>query len=1368
MQLLNFNAMHQADLNTTTFDGQSAYTTVPAFNTAAPNTTVTNNNAFLGFLTPSQLMAFDLNHALPSVPSTLQATPMSLTSTSSSMLTYEMIPPALSSSNHLSLPADANNVLIGLSETQLQFCEHLFQLSDSSHNNINNLTTYDGTTAFPDLNLHASGAAGGGSCPNVLQVTQGFVMTNTLLPISSILSVDQQQQQQQRLQHQQDMSCLLESPAFEIYGTTIGSSGQSSELHVAPYLSNVLGPNIMHQLQQQQPILTSQQQQPIMASFQQQPILASQQPILATQQTPILASQQYYPTTSVNNNNYNITNNIPVQPVVSPSSPTTSSPATAHNTFQQQQQQQHRYELKQEMHQYYQHVRKQEQMRQQQQFQEQQQLQQLPEKQLLQEQQQLVYNQGYATTSAPTAVYSSSSANQVPAPFCQPAFDTWNINPHAAITIPVSPTGPASPVDDLSSCNSSAGLGTPLENMVPRFNSHQLRIQQQKKQLIDLTGNVNESTMTVDQQLLAAATDLKNLQYLDELQIQNQTLRQQSHQQQGGDGWMNQTQVQSQPKTQGQGAANREELLNYRGYRYHGYRETSGGTSQALQSNQTQTTTSQAVQNDQGLFDYLSLSSAFSQKQPAFSQDQVAIIHGSPSAGATQSLPAQVAQMQSLPVCEAFEASSVASTSPVKNNFQLAPLNFAPYPTTNINHYQMATARSNNNGSGSSNNNQQQQYATPPSSTLRQDQAESSSNNNNSNSKSCQQPNMLSLPSTPSSSHLQKQDGSTNNNQQQSTHSAFLQEKEQQQDLYYGFSFGPQEGFEKQESWPSLVTGAPLSEAAVPSLIRGLHGTVKDGDDFGLHNVHYATAQLQLNADMTLSDAFSTDQNNNSPIRTRNILTGDTGSPIEYQSIQNGDEVVVVVKREKKSSLDCIDAKADEQSRKNRILSLGKGCRGGNRGSNNEFDSCSAQAANQMAQPFLVAAPIATPTTFTNAAINNNVNKNINYNNDDDADYILPPPLTKPVRRGSRVSKKGVVQKPSSSSSPPAEPQIWTCPIPHCNRQFASYGLLKSHKVSHDSQKPYWCDICSEDGVTPRPVSPTPIYPGIPVATPEVKKYKRHHDLLRHKREQHPPLEVKIQRFKEKMETKEARRLKAEETRREKAATKRLANAAANAAAGRPATGRRHPSSATTTTTTPADAPRSRRTSSSAARVTAPRGRRASSTTNATALVSTPVAAPFGAPVAAPALPEPAKITRKRKSSEIKRSTTNGEGDEEDGKDSDYQETGIKRRSRSKTSSTARINIFPTLTAATTRRRRSSADQAQQQQHHQATNNVNISSSAFGLVSIPLPASTGEQYIYDPHLLQVQVQQAQQAHAQAQASQGRRRRSSTEQLKHKL
>ncbi|KAF9986555.1 hypothetical protein BGZ75_001687 [Mortierella antarctica] len=159
-------------------------------------------------------------------------------------------------------------------------------------------------------------------------------------------------------------------------------------------------------------------------------------------------------------------------------------------------------------------------------------------------------------------------------------------------------------------------------------------------------------------------------------------------------------------------------------------------------------------------------------------------------------------------------------------------------------------------------------------------------------------------------------------------------------------------------------------------------------------------------------------------------------------------------------------------------------------------------------------------------------------------------------RRSAKTLPGSMSPFPSSSKTSNKHSYPHKCKHPGCDRTFASVGLLKSHIVSHNEDKKYWCNLCSYDGVTPRPPAP-PAWPGAPAHIPEVKRYKRNHDLLRHKREQHPPIEVKIQREMERQMAKDARKQKNAAERRERNAV----------GAGRNGGGRRSDVATTTTPT---------------------------------------------------------------------------------------------------------------------------------------------------------------------------------------------------------
>lgn len=138
---------------------------------------------------------------------------------------------------------------------------------------------------------------------------------------------------------------------------------------------------------------------------------------------------------------------------------------------------------------------------------------------------------------------------------------------------------------------------------------------------------------------------------------------------------------------------------------------------------------------------------------------------------------------------------------------------------------------------------------------------------------------------------------------------------------------------------------------------------------------------------------------------------------------------------------------------------------------------------------------------------------------------------------GADASDTVALVAPTAHGSGGATPNVIRCKVSNCTRTFISQGLLKSHMVSHQDERPYWCDICSFDGVMPRP-APPPAWPGAPQLAMEVKRYKRNHDLLRHKREHHMPAGIQFQREVEKQAAKAARRQRTEAQKRARAAEK--------------------------------------------------------------------------------------------------------------------------------------------------------------------------------------------------------------------------------------
>ncbi|KAF8935191.1 hypothetical protein BGZ47_010032 [Haplosporangium gracile] len=1278
---LNPSTMILPSLSAMNCPDQMAYAAIPSQSSVALNATATNtNNAtninYIPDLSPAQLMSFNFNPDLAAIPPVLQAMPTTSTTP------LPMFNPNMTSTPYATpnCPPTSNN------SQQLcgDFIAHWQENHENSLNN-NNLTTYGGSTAISDLNLIINNGRTRPDMPQVTRVyatqipttndngNQGFDINS--LPLS-ILSVNQHQQQ--------NVSCLLSPPGIGTNGaSSSGNIVQSSGILAAPYVSNTLGPSSLFFQQQQQ-----QQQQ---------------------KHTPILASQQlYYPTmATVNNNNL-------VQPVDSSSSSSAIVQYDPQNYQHNLQHQQQQYRQPEPMHHFYQNVHGRLQTQ---------------EQQRQQQQQRLVFNQGDTTASSSSADVPpiqtvTSSLACVPPNQAAAYGPSWAINPNAALTISVSSDGPSSPAEVLSSHPSSANVGTPQINLVPGSSDYQQQLLLQKSQQISTGGdNVDyEEIMLVEQQLLAAAMGLKDFQCQYQIQNQTQTQTQSQtpsqNQLQVDDRLPDQTQVLPQPhvKTQNQargassqesldhnsslngesnavnsltgypGAIQQAQLQNYRGYRHYSY---------------DQNGTPQAIQNYQGGNEFLSTPSVSAQQQqPTVSYHQQLEVgqtqvdsHGNPGIGlgTEQSLVLHM-QVPALRV-DASHGGLGTSLGTGAHQSPLAAQAYSQLPPASAS--ASASAASSMVGTPTEFNNSQllSTYFPPPSTVNNNLQQQQLSYNDNEainivGTNTCR-PTLLppTLPET--------------------------------QDLYYGFSFEPQEGFQKPPIWPALVSGIPLTATANGTADLTMAGIL---DSVG-SDIKNATAQLRLYGDMSLSDASLSSIKVNP--NTCTALT--TGDVVVEPALQSGDEVVVVVKREKKSGLGMnYDATDDEEKQPGR---------------DREVIPYFVRLAAAVAARAPVATAATAGITTTSSGNNSNVvagqgnsrnnghgqplHESDDDNDDGDEEYVPPPPHspspirpTPPQNNRGRISKNGAIQKTTPTT---AEPTMHKCEIPHCDKEFTTAGLLKSHKVSHDPEKPYWCDICSEDGITPRPVDPTPLFPGMPIPIPEVKKYKRHHDLLRHKREQHPPLAVKIQRFQEKMEAKEARRVKAEEVRRQKAALKRAEKAAAQVANPTAGRGRRGSSAATT-----AAAARRRTSSATTTTTAAPRGRRISSTAAA-------IAANAAAPIVALAA-EASKPPRKRKPTETKRSTTN---DEDDYEDSDYQENGKKRR-RSKTSSTSRT--ISTLAANASRCRRTSAGQTQPQQ--QENEQTSISSGPV-MGSILLQGSGEHQYIQQR---QAQIQQVQQAH----------------------
>ncbi|KAF9580197.1 hypothetical protein BGW38_003255 [Lunasporangiospora selenospora] len=123
--------------------------------------------------------------------------------------------------------------------------------------------------------------------------------------------------------------------------------------------------------------------------------------------------------------------------------------------------------------------------------------------------------------------------------------------------------------------------------------------------------------------------------------------------------------------------------------------------------------------------------------------------------------------------------------------------------------------------------------------------------------------------------------------------------------------------------------------------------------------------------------------------------------------------------------------------------------------------------------------------------------------------------------------------------------EMFGCTHLNCTRRFATLGLLRSHVVTHRLDRPFWCEECFHEKYDVYPAEEhaiagynncrgvslgngascgrMPWMKHIPLDVPprgyedcdpdlEIKRYKRNHDLLRHKREKHPLMEIRMAR----------------------------------------------------------------------------------------------------------------------------------------------------------------------------------------------------------------------------------------------------------------
>ncbi|KAF9584088.1 hypothetical protein BGW38_007616 [Lunasporangiospora selenospora] len=153
-----------------------------------------------------------------------------------------------------------------------------------------------------------------------------------------------------------------------------------------------------------------------------------------------------------------------------------------------------------------------------------------------------------------------------------------------------------------------------------------------------------------------------------------------------------------------------------------------------------------------------------------------------------------------------------------------------------------------------------------------------------------------------------------------------------------------------------------------------------------------------------------------------------------------------------------------------------------------------------------------------------------------------PIPVDQPRFRNAHHQDQGIDVE--HRRPPPRRGQrVFECTEPDCDLQFMARALLRSHLVAHRMEKPFWCEECFHEKYNVYPAEEhavagynncygaelgngttcrrMPWMVHIPLDIPprgainckpelEIRRYKRNHDLLRHKREKHAPMDVRM------------------------------------------------------------------------------------------------------------------------------------------------------------------------------------------------------------------------------------------------------------------